>query len=106
MKLNSISIKNFRLLKDVTLSLEQNSTIVVGRNNSGKTSLTEFLRVLLGSKGDFRFEDFSLCCIDDFLQAHKRYRESEELGLVREVLPEISASIIISYTASEELGGR
>ena len=80
MKLKAISVKNFRLLKDITLSLESDSTIVVGRNNSGKTSLTEFLRVLLGSKGVFRFEDFSLSCLDRFIEAHSLFVEGNEFG--------------------------
>jgi Predicted ATP-dependent endonuclease of the OLD family len=43
MKIKTIQIQNFRLLKNVTLSLEDNTTVIVGRNNSGKTSLTEVL---------------------------------------------------------------
>lgn len=104
MKLKAISVKNFRLLKDVTLSLEPDSTIVVGRNNSGKTSLTEFLRVLLGSKGNFRFEDFSLSCLDGFIEAHRLFVEGRELRDIRAVLPEISATLTISYEENEDLG--
>lgn len=104
MKLKAISVKNFRLLKDVKLSLESDSTIVVGRNNSGKTSFTEFLRVLLSSKGNFRFEDFSLSCIDEFIEAHKLFTEGNEVSVIREALPEISATLIISYRADEALG--
>lgn len=104
MKLKAISVRNFRLLKDVTLSLEPDSTIVVGRNNSGKTSLTEFLRVLLGSKGNFRFEDFSLSCLDGFIEAHRLFVEGSELRNIRAVLPEISATLTISYEGNEDLG--
>ncbi|WP_305465369.1 ATP-dependent nuclease [Photobacterium leiognathi] len=104
MKLKAISVRNFRLLKDVNLSLESDSTIVVGRNNSGKTSLTEFLRVLLGSKGDFKFEDFSLSCLDEFIEAHSLFIKGNELGEIRAVLPQISATLTISYEEDEELG--
>lgn len=47
MKIKKISIMNFRLLQNVTLSLENETTVIVGRNNSGKTSLTELFRRLL-----------------------------------------------------------
>ncbi|MCG7584851.1 ATP-dependent endonuclease [Photobacterium sp. OFAV2-7] len=104
MKLKAISVRNFRLLNDVKLSLEPDSTIVVGRNNSGKTSLTEFLRVLLGSKGGFRFEDFSLSCLDGFIEAHRLFVEESELGEIRAALPEISATLTISYEKNEDLG--
>ncbi|MEM8111924.1 AAA family ATPase, partial [Morganella morganii subsp. sibonii] len=104
MKLKAISVNNFRLLKDVKLSLEPDTTIVVGRNNSGKTSLTEFLRVLIGSKGHFRFEDFSLNCLDGFIEAHNLFVQDRELGDIRAALPEISATLTISYDANENLG--
>lgn len=104
MKLKAISVNNFRLLKDVKLSLEPDSTIVVGRNNSGKTSLTEFLRVLIGSKGHFRFEDFSLSCLDGFIEAHRLFVQDCELGDIRAALPEISATLTISYEDNENLG--
>ena len=45
-----IDITNFRLLQDVSLSLEDCVTVIVGRNNSGKTSLTELFRRLLGGQ--------------------------------------------------------
>ncbi|MCA8334058.1 AAA family ATPase [Burkholderia cepacia] len=44
MKLRHVQIKNFRLLSDVDLALEDLTTVVVGRNNSGKTSLSEVIR--------------------------------------------------------------
>ena len=49
MYIKKVEVKNFRLLKDVTLTLEEKATVIVGRNNSGKTSLTEFFRRLLSS---------------------------------------------------------
>ncbi|MGR5129703.1 ATP-dependent nuclease [Photobacterium swingsii] len=104
MELQSVSIKNFRLLKNVSLSLESDSTVIVGRNNSGKTSLTEFLRILLASKGNFRFEDFSLSVLDEFVWAHELFVRDEDLEDIRNALPEISASLYISYGADESFG--
>lgn len=37
MRVQKIDIKNFRLLQDVSLFLEERTTVIVGRNNSGKT---------------------------------------------------------------------
>ena len=48
MRLKNVAVKNFRLLQDVSLVLEGRTTVVVGRNNCGKTSLTEVMRRLLG----------------------------------------------------------
>ncbi|AYA39341.1 AAA family ATPase [Xenorhabdus nematophila] len=39
MKLTKLQIKNFRSLKDLHVDLEEYISIIVGKNNSGKTSL-------------------------------------------------------------------
>ena len=39
MYLKSVQIKNFRSLKDVKVELDEKSTILLGENNAGKTSL-------------------------------------------------------------------
>ena len=46
MRIQSAEIKNFRLLTDAALALEEQTTVIVGRNNSGKTSLSEVMRRL------------------------------------------------------------
>lgn len=57
MQIKKIEVKNFRLLKDVELFLETRTTVIVGRNNSGKTSLAElFRRLLLENSANFRLD--------------------------------------------------
>ena len=61
MRITKVEVSNFRLLEDVKLTFEQGTTVVVGRNNSGKTSLTELFRRLSSEeRPKFRLEDFSL----------------------------------------------
>jgi predicted ATP-dependent endonuclease of OLD family len=36
MRLHKIEVRNFRLLTKVELLLEEKTTVIVGRNNSGK----------------------------------------------------------------------
>ncbi len=43
MKLSSVSIRNFRRLEDVTIEIEDNETIFVGPNNSGKNRVPQLL---------------------------------------------------------------
>jgi predicted ATP-dependent endonuclease of OLD family len=38
-RISQVRVRNFRLLADVTLKLDPKTTLIVGRNNSGKTSL-------------------------------------------------------------------
>ena len=39
MKITKIKVKNFRLLKEFELDLEESLSLVIGKNNCGKTSL-------------------------------------------------------------------
>lgn len=48
MYIQKIGIKNFRLLQAIELLLEQRTTTIVGRNNSGKTSLAELPPFIIG----------------------------------------------------------
>jgi len=50
MHLKTIDIKNFRNLKDVTLSFSENVNIILGKNAQGKTNLLEAIWLLSGNK--------------------------------------------------------
>jgi putative ATP-dependent endonuclease of the OLD family len=105
MKIKGITIKNFRLLEDVSLCLEDDTTLIVGRNNCGKTSLTElFRRLLADGLPKFRLEDFSLGTHESFCKARELYRNNEEESVVRESLPAISIALEVEYSADEDLG--
>ncbi|MDB5264497.1 MAG: putative atp-dependent endonuclease of the old family [Parcubacteria group bacterium] len=98
MNIDKISIKNFRLLQDVSLSLEKATTLIVGRNNSGKTSLTELIRRLLSEKNvSFRLEDFSLCAHEEFWSAFTLLHEETTDEEVRKALPVIEVLMTVSY---------
>jgi len=105
MRITRISIKNFRLLEDVELCLEDGATVIVGRNNSGKTSLTELFRRLLDEKSPrFNLEDFSLGVYEQFWDAYELYRKEEEEADIRKGLPLISTTLNVEYGKNEELG--
>lgn len=59
MKIKDITIKNFRLLEDVSLNIEEDITLIVGKNNTGKTSLFEVINMFFNEKNNFSFHDFS-----------------------------------------------
>ncbi len=106
MHIQQIDIKNFRLLKEVSLSLEAGTTVIVGRNNSGKTSLTElFRRLLSANSASFKMEDFSLPVHEDFWRAYQKRQNGEDESVVRETLPAIEICLSVNYesnTASYE----
>lgn len=64
MKIKRIAIKNFRRLEDVCIDIEDQETVFVGPNNSGKTSATAIFRCFLGPRS-FRIHDFSVSRIAD-----------------------------------------
>ena len=98
MKISKVEIKNFRLLSDVSLSLEEKSTVIVGRNNSGKTSLTEvFRRLLLDKSPNFSLHDFSISSISGFERALRKKLEGAEEAVIRAEIPSIEVKITISY---------
>jgi predicted ATP-dependent endonuclease of OLD family len=105
MKIRELTVKNFRLLEDVALCLENETTLIVGRNNSGKTALTElFRRLMAASSPKFRLEDFSLGTHERFWEARELFTNDEEENVVRERLPAISIALGIEYSADEDLG--
>lgn len=61
MKLESAQIRNFRMLKEMDIDFEDVLSLVIGKNNSGKTSFLSILQKFLSeSKPEFAFEDFSI----------------------------------------------
>ena len=69
MKLSEITIRNFRLLQDTCMCLntEGITTILIGPNNSGKTSTVEALLAFLQwPPRQLSLNDFSLGCRADF----------------------------------------
>ncbi|MGH1351644.1 MAG: AAA family ATPase [Methyloligellaceae bacterium] len=98
MYIQNIAIRNFRLLENVDLSLEKRTTVIVGRNNSGKTSLTELFRRLLTDKApNFRLEDFSLSAHENFWQAYEQLQTGEDESSVRATLPAIEICLSVNY---------
>lgn len=65
MYLHSVRIRNFRRLKDVYLTFEQDISVLVGSNNSGKTSAAHALEAFAAcSKDAFSIHDFNADCWD------------------------------------------
>ena len=62
MKIERVDIKNYRLLRDFSIDFENDLSLIVGKNNTGKTSLLTALdRFLAGSdRNKFSFDDFNL----------------------------------------------
>lgn len=98
-KLESVCVEGFRLLERVEIAIEKEATVIVGRNNSGKTSLAEVFDRFLGEQaGRFRLEDFAAAVRPKFLAA-KALRDAGESNsnVVLAELPVIALTLAFSY---------
>ncbi|MFJ7314331.1 ATP-dependent nuclease [Pseudomonas sp. NPDC098747] len=98
MRIHQVQIKSFRLLADVEMALEDETTVVVGRNNSGKTSLSEVIRRLLAEgTAKFQLEDFSSTCYDNFCDALQAHKDDVPDDKVRVLIPVIELRLTFQY---------
>ncbi|NOT65968.1 MAG: ATP-dependent endonuclease [Methylotenera sp.] len=76
MQISKIQIKNFRLLQDATLDVKKGLSLLIGKNNSGKTSLiVAFQKFFQDSK--FTLDDFPLCQRQKILNITEATKDSD-----------------------------
>lgn len=117
MRLTYAQVANFRALENVRVDIDAVATLVVGRNNSGKTSLVDIFCKFFKSDGlGFSLEDISTAKIKCIAQAIELYRDAEEArrkgdidaadSLYRKALatvPSISLTIGVEYDEDDDL---
>ncbi|OAV62849.1 hypothetical protein A6F49_04095 [Enteractinococcus helveticum] len=128
--ISKVHISNFRLLANIDINLSSDGwavenhpekshpsnerttdardpvTVLIGHNNSGKTSLAEALiRFTSAQSPKFSLQDFSSLCHEEFYNAWQAYTTAESSTLhserevqARERLPEILVRFHISYS--------
>lgn len=63
MKISKMVINNFRLLKSTEIDLEKELSLIIGKNNCGKTSVLTVLTKFLGEQSttnNFNYDDFNI----------------------------------------------
>lgn len=110
MRLDSISIRNFRLLRRVALDLTADlpTTVLVGPNNSGKTSVMEALRLFAGSDQDAKrisLYDLSQSQLKAFKEIEKRFVNAKDteakIDILRRLAPRMRMDLSFSYGEEE-----
>lgn len=91
MYLEKVEIHNFRLLEDVEFTFHKESTLIVGKNNSGKTSLNALFKQINNLK-EFRIEDFNIKSFEQFIDFFKLESYNKDFEL-----PEISITFYLKY---------
>jgi putative ATP-dependent endonuclease of OLD family len=94
MKIKKIKVKNFRLLDEVICNLEDDITLIVGKNNTGKTSFFEAIKLATSADGKFIFEDFSQSTYAIFKALYIKYLESKKDGITEEDREELEKQLI------------
>lgn len=99
MKITKIDIQNFRLLKNFSIDLEEELSLVIGKNNTGKTSLLTVLDKFLNDTKSFSYNDFNF----DFRQKLKQIVEEETIIEENYTPKGIKLKIFIEYTETDNL---
>lgn len=103
MKIKSIEFKNFRKSEQkCSLSVEK-QTVIVGKNNTAKTSVVEIMTKFLTNNSSFKFSDFNYKSIKkDFISAlYIGYKSNEER--INEKFPIIELNINIILDKDDNL---
>lgn len=102
MYVNKIEIEHYRAIKKAEFIIDPDRTIIVGKNNVGKTSVFEFLKYALANEGNIEFDDYPLCERKNLYELFSIYIDNkiDYNALVnRLTLPEIK--IFIDYSEDE-----
>ena len=102
MKIFRVQVENYRLLSDFSIDLEDELSLIIGKNNTGKTSILSIFEKFLNSsdKNKFNFDDFNIEYKD----------ELNKLIIEDEIIPEddykqggIKLKLFIEYSESCDL---
>lgn len=113
MNIKSIAVRNFRLLDDVSINLEDDITLIIGKNNTGKTSFFEIIKILTTGEEKLSFEDFSQKTYPVFRDANEKYWQSLKEGIndeekerieieIQNLIPKIELRIEIEYDKNKD----
>lgn len=101
MYISKLNIFNYRLLKNTSINCEKELSLIIGKNNSGKTSLLSVLNKCIGNKndvGNFDYFDFSISFQKKFYKIVKgmiAFNENELMG--------IRVDVYIEYDENDDL---
>ncbi|CDH18968.1 MULTISPECIES: ATP-dependent nuclease [Xenorhabdus] len=103
MKISSFVLKNYRRLADVTLVLDDKTTVLVGANNSGKTSYIGAIYTFLRSSDNLKVRDISKLNWKKIQklgeQVEREFPTSEKMQELLEAFISLLPSLDIEITA-------
>lgn len=102
MIVTKIRVQNFRLLRDISIDLEDELSVIIGKNNCGKTSLLLILDKFIGSghsKNNFSFDDFNITFKEELKSQIEGNKEQNEISSFMG----ISLKLFIEYDEDDDL---
>lgn len=102
MKVAKIAINNYRMLKNLCLDVEDDLSLVIGKNNCGKTSLLSVINKFIGTQSSsniFNYDDFNL----EFKNLLYNAVENGNVLWQEEVSKGIELYLYISYGENDNL---
>lgn len=101
MYLSKIRIQNYRAIIDAELDVDTKTTLIVGRNNTAKTSCVDCIGTVLNGK-DFSYDDYPLEKREKLYSLIERFMKKDiDYSQFCEQLPIISIEFSIDYFAEE-----
>lgn len=76
MRIKEIAVRNFRILSNSKMDFDNEMCLLIGRNNTGKTSLMVLFEKFFGQLG-FDFNDFSITQRRKILKINEKTEETE-----------------------------
>ena len=105
MTIKQIRVKNFRLLKDFVIDLQPELSLVIGKNNVGKTSLLTVLDKFLNNNKDrtgrFQYNDFNLDFQKEIEELLDQSHMNEDVYKTKDF--SISLRFIVEYFDTDSL---
>lgn len=101
MQLSKIRIQNYRLLINAELDIHKETTLIVGRNNTAKTSCIDCISTVLNGK-NFSYDDYPLGKRKELHGLIAKFMAKEiSFSELCEKIPMISIEFIVDYSADE-----
>lgn len=101
MKIVTVKVRNYRALKEISVDWQDNLSLIIGKNNCGKTSLISIMTKLLseGKNGIIHYDDFNIDfkkCLSDCIAIKKKKWDYEQVQ-------GIELYLYIQYTDKDDI---
>ncbi len=96
MKIEKIKVENFRSLRNFSIELEETLSLIVGKNNTGKTSLIEILNKFVNKSSIIEPDDFNI----EYLKELEKNVKDESYEFITQG---VKLKIFIKYDEKDNL---